>query len=68
MAEVNDGYDSYYAERLWQSLPAVYRTADTDSFVTPGPLRELLNRIGGAGGRGPAEHRPAVGGPVDRDL
>ncbi len=47
MAEVNDGYDSYYAERLWQSLPAVYRTADTDSFVTPGPLRELLNRIGG---------------------
>jgi hypothetical protein len=46
VAEVNDGYDAYYAERLWQSLPAVYRTADTDSFVTPGPLRELLNRIG----------------------
>lgn len=46
MAEVNDGYDAYYAERLWQSLPAVYRTADTDSFVSPGPLRELLNRIG----------------------
>ena len=46
MAEVNDGYETYYAERLWQSLPAVYRTADTDSFVTPGPLRELLNRIG----------------------
>jgi hypothetical protein len=46
MTEVNDGYDAYYAERLWQLLPAVYRTADTDSFVTPGPLRELLNRIG----------------------
>jgi len=46
MAEVNDGYDTYYAERLWLSLPAVYRTADTDSFDTPGPLRELLNRIG----------------------
>lgn len=46
MTEVNDGYDAYYAERLWQSLPAVYRTSDTDSFVTPGPLRELLNRIG----------------------
>ena len=46
MAEVNDGYDTYYAERLWQLLPAVYRTADTDSFVAPGPLRELLNRIG----------------------
>ena len=47
MAEVDDGYDTYYAERLWQLLPAVYRTADTDSFDTPGPLRELLNRIGG---------------------
>src|ERR1700733_4686870 len=46
MAEVQDGYDSYYAERLWQMLPAVYRTDDTDSLVNPGPLRELLNRIG----------------------
>ena len=35
MAEVDDGYDTYYAERLWQLLPAVYRAADTDSFVTP---------------------------------
>ena len=46
MTEVDDGYDTYYAERLWQLLPAVYRTADTDSFTAPGPLRELLNRIG----------------------
>ena len=46
MTDVNDGYDTYYAERLWQLLPAVYRTADTDSFDAPGPLRELLNRIG----------------------
>ena len=46
MTEVHDGYDSYYAERLWQLLPAVYRTDDTDSLVNPGPLRELLNRIG----------------------
>ncbi len=46
MAEVDDGYDAYYAERLWQLLPAVYRAADTDGFVTAGPLRELLNRIG----------------------
>ncbi|MGZ4649421.1 MAG: hypothetical protein ACXV3A_02625 [Kineosporiaceae bacterium] len=46
MAEVGDGYDTYYAERLWQLLPAVYRTADTDSFDAPGPLRELLGRIG----------------------
>jgi len=46
VTEVDDGYDTYYAERLWQLLPAVYRTADTDSFDSPGPLRELLNRIG----------------------
>jgi hypothetical protein len=43
---MGDGYSAYYAERLWQLLPAVYRTADTDSFDAPGPLRELLNRIG----------------------
>ena len=46
MTEVDDGYGTYYAERLWQLLPAVYRTADTDSFDAPGPLRELINRIG----------------------
>lgn len=44
--EINDGYDTYYAERLWQLLPAIYRTEDTDSLNSPGPLRELLNRIG----------------------
>jgi len=44
--EVDDGYCTYYAERLWQLMPAVYRTADTDSFDAPGPLRELINRIG----------------------
>src|SRR6202050_1622263 len=49
MTEVKDGYDSYYAERLWQMLPAVYRTDDTDSLVNPGPLRALLNRIGAQG-------------------
>ena len=46
MAEIDDGYDSYYAERLWQLLPAVYRTADTDESGAPGPLRELIYRIG----------------------
>jgi hypothetical protein len=39
-------YATYYAERLWQMLPAVYRSADTDSLDAPGPLRELINRIG----------------------
>ncbi len=46
LAQVNDGYDAYYAQRLWQLLPAVYRTADTDSLDSPGPLHELLDRIG----------------------
>lgn len=41
-----DGLDTYYAERLWQLLPAVYRSEDTDAYAGPGPLRELLNRIG----------------------
>ena len=43
---MNDGYEAYYAERLWQLLPSVYRTADTDSVDANGPLRELLDRIG----------------------
>jgi hypothetical protein len=45
VADPDDGFDSYYAERLWQLLPAVYRTADTVGSGA-GPLRELLNRIG----------------------
>jgi hypothetical protein len=41
-----DGYQSYYAQRLWAMLPAVYRTDDTNPDGSAGPLRELLNRIG----------------------
>jgi hypothetical protein len=41
-----DGYESYYAQRLWELLPAIYRTDDTDQDGSAGPLRELLNRIG----------------------
>lgn len=47
MADVADGYAEYYAQRLWAVLPAVYRTDDTDAYGAPGPLQELLNRIGG---------------------
>lgn len=46
MTDIDDGYDRYYAERLWQLLPALYRTTDTDQYGAPGPLRELVNRIG----------------------
>jgi hypothetical protein len=41
-----DGYQSYYAQRLWAMLPAVYRTDDTDPDGRAGPLREVLDRIG----------------------
>lgn len=40
-----DNYEPYYQDKLWALLPAVYRTEDSDDD-TPGPLRELVNRIG----------------------
>jgi hypothetical protein len=42
----SDHYQAYYQDKLWKLLPAIYRTLDTDSFTTPGPLREMVNRIG----------------------
>jgi len=41
-----DNYQAYYQDKLWNLLPSIYRSLDTDSFTTPGPLRELVNRIG----------------------
>src|SRR5215472_6184461 len=41
-----DHFQAYYQDKLWKLLPAIYRTLDTDSFTTPGPLREMVNRIG----------------------
>ena len=46
MADVDDGYAAYYSQRLWALLPAVYRTDDSDPSGAPGPLQELLNRVG----------------------
>jgi hypothetical protein len=46
MADIDDGYAAYYAQRLWALLPAVYRTDDGDDSGTPGPLQEILNRVG----------------------
>jgi hypothetical protein len=42
----SDNYQVYYADKLWNLLPAIYRTQDTDQFGANGPLRELVNRIG----------------------
>src|SRR5690242_2282733 len=46
MNDIADGYDGYYSERLWESLPGMYRALDSADPATAGPLRELLNRIG----------------------
>ena len=41
-----DHYEIYYADKLWNLLPAVYRALDTAQFGTNGPLREMVNRMG----------------------
>ncbi|HMD91007.1 MAG TPA: hypothetical protein VKG80_00040 [Trebonia sp.] len=46
MSELADGYDAYYQARLWDSLPEMYQALDFIDAATPGPLRELLDRIG----------------------
>jgi hypothetical protein len=46
MTNDQDQYELYYANKLWNLLPAIYRALDTDQFNTNGPLRELVNRIG----------------------
>jgi hypothetical protein len=46
MTNAADHYDIYYADKLWNLLPAVHRAEDTDQFDANGPLREIVNRIG----------------------
>jgi hypothetical protein len=60
MNDIADNYAVYYADKLWNLLPAIYRAQDTDQFSADGqpvagvpgipgangPLRELANRIG----------------------
>ena len=41
-----DSYDTYYAQRLWALLPEVHRSDDTNADGSPGPLHEILNRVG----------------------
>jgi hypothetical protein len=42
----DDGYVAWYQAKLWQLLPAVYRTMDGTTPGVPGSLQELVNRIG----------------------
>ncbi|MGO9935480.1 MAG: hypothetical protein ACLPV8_27225 [Steroidobacteraceae bacterium] len=46
MSQIQDHYEIYYADKLWNLLPAVYRALDTDDYNSNGPLREMVNRIG----------------------
>src|SRR5271167_4186240 len=41
-----DHYEIYYADKLWNLLPAIYRSEDSAVFGANGPLREMVNRIG----------------------
>jgi hypothetical protein len=41
----DDGYEGWYARKLWRLLPAVYRALDADGS-SPGPLQEVVARIG----------------------
>ena len=47
MTPMQDHYDRYYADKLWGLLPAIYRSLDSSEFNVNGPLREMVNRIGG---------------------
>ncbi len=46
MVDQRDHYQAYYQDKLWNLIPAIYRTLDTDTFNANGPLREMVNRIG----------------------
>jgi hypothetical protein len=40
-----DHFEAYYGDKLWQLLPPIYRSLDSDSEAA-GPLRELVARVG----------------------
>jgi hypothetical protein len=46
MIQDRDHFEAYYANKLWNLLPAVYRSLDTNQVTSFGPLREMVNRIG----------------------
>jgi hypothetical protein len=46
MRDDADRYEAYYAQKLWQLLPELYRAEDSTELDRNGPLRELVERIG----------------------
>src|SRR5207237_1276043 len=47
MPDVDDGYQAYYADRIWNLIPGTYRANDSDDPDVAGPLQELVARIAG---------------------
>jgi hypothetical protein len=47
MPDVDDGYQAYYADRIWNLIPGTYRAKDSDDPDVAGPLQELVARIAG---------------------
>ena len=45
MPDYPDSYDAYYANRVWQLLPGVYRAKDSDDPNVAGPLQELVTMV-----------------------
>ena len=43
---IQDAYEERYAAKLWGLLPEHHRAADSETLDVPGPLQELLTRIG----------------------
>lgn len=43
---VQDAYEQRYAAKLWSLVPEHHRSSDSETIDVPGPLRELLTRIG----------------------
>jgi hypothetical protein len=47
MGQDLEHYGRFYADKLWNLVPPVYQAADSQTAGVDGPLRELVNRIGG---------------------
>lgn len=43
---VQDAYEARYSAKLWSLVPEHHRASDSETMDVPGPLQELLDRIG----------------------
>ena len=57
IAPADDGFGSYYAEKLWAWIPEVYRTEDLEG-PAPGALRALIEVIAWRTDRVPSAQAP----------